>query len=195
MMTSFVAALQRTIKAEVILGHPLQNRCRAAERHETDEATSTLTNTAGSSHSFRIDLRRDLHASKSIRLRHCFLAYRDFILVASHGYGVGNRLKLTQNALGGPWRILGCRVWSFSGNWTDWGSAGIVGNLRTCCRLGIPDRNAYLQGIQTPTGLSPTRSAKKRAAIILSRKSFLIRCVDGGHVDKFAASDPDVMDL
>ena len=45
MMTSFVAALQRTIKAEVILGHPLQNRCRAAERHETDEATSTLTNT------------------------------------------------------------------------------------------------------------------------------------------------------
>ena len=44
-MTSFVAALQRTIKAEVILGHPLQNRCRAAERHETDEATSTLTNT------------------------------------------------------------------------------------------------------------------------------------------------------
>ena len=46
MITSFVAALQRTIKAEVILGHPLQNRCRAAERHETDEATSTLTNTA-----------------------------------------------------------------------------------------------------------------------------------------------------
>jgi len=45
-MTSFVAVLQRTIKAEVILGHPLQNGYRAAERLETDEATSTLTNTA-----------------------------------------------------------------------------------------------------------------------------------------------------
>jgi hypothetical protein len=44
-MTSFVAALQRTINAEVILGHPLQNGCQAAKRLGTDEATTTLTNT------------------------------------------------------------------------------------------------------------------------------------------------------
>jgi hypothetical protein len=44
-MTSFVAALQRTINAEVIPGHPLQNGYQAAKRLGTDEATTTLTNT------------------------------------------------------------------------------------------------------------------------------------------------------
>lgn len=46
-MTSFVAALQRTIKAEVVSGHPLQNGCQAAKRLGMDEATTTLTNTGG----------------------------------------------------------------------------------------------------------------------------------------------------
>jgi hypothetical protein len=40
-----VVALQRTIEAEMVSGHPRQNRCHAARRLGTDEATTTLTNT------------------------------------------------------------------------------------------------------------------------------------------------------